>query len=81
MTAGSGPHCQKRPETISGHLDDDTDENSIDPAQDRRPTSLLGGDGKGHDVPTEILDRHLVVVPGRRSVSSLDLTQSSSGAA
>jgi hypothetical protein len=80
VKTGSGPHRQNRPETISGHLDDDPNENSIDPAQDRRATSLLGGDGQGHDVPTEILDRHLAVMRRRLRWSSLDLTQSPSAA-
>jgi hypothetical protein len=79
VTAGPGPHRQNRPETISGHLDGDQNENTIDPAQDRGATSLLGGNGKGHDVSTEILDRHLAVMRGHRSLSSLDLTQSNSG--
>ena len=80
MTPRPGPHLQNRPERISGHLDDDPNENSIDPAQHRRPTSLLGGDSKGHDVPAEILDRHLAVMRRYLSWSSLDLTQSPSGA-
>jgi hypothetical protein len=72
-TAGIGPE-------VSGHLDDDPHEDSIDPAQDRRPSSLLGRHGQGHDVPTEVLDRHVAVMR-RLSRTSLDLTQSSPGTA